>query len=202
MNADVIVSITVCCLLLAWYLPAAIQKYKGQSSQALRHAALWLAMVVVLIGGYAFRPELTFVKNRMVSVLLPGRAIDKGGGTVVITKNSQDDHFSIDGLINTQSTSFILDTGASTVVLTYDTAKRLGLLAGEESYTQIVSTANGLTKVAPIRIGELRIGSLVLQDVKASVARQGELDVNLLGMSFLSRLKSYSVESDQLTMRQ
>ena len=202
MNADVIVSITVCCLLLAWYLPAAIQKYKGQSSQALRHAALWLAMVVVLIGGYAFRPELTFVKNRMVSVLLPGRAIDKGGGTVVITKNSQDDHFSIDGLINTQSTSFILDTGASTVVLTYDTAKRLGLLAGEESYTQIVSTANGLTKVAPIRIDELRIGSLVLQDVKASVARQGELDVNLLGMSFLSRLKSYSVESDQLTMRQ
>ena len=202
MNADVIVSITVCCLLLAWYLPAAIQKYKGQSSQALRHAALWLAMVVVLIGGYAFRPELTFVKNRMVSVLLPGRAIDKGGGTVVITKNSQHDHFSIDGLINTQSTSFILDTGASTVVLTYDTAKRLGLLAGEESYTQIVSTANGLTKVAPIRIGELRIGSLVLQDVKASVARQGELDVNLLGMSFLSRLKSYSVESDQLTMRQ
>ncbi len=202
MNADVIVSITVCCLLLAWYLPAAIHKYKGQSSQALRHAALWLAMVVVLIGGYAFRPELTFVKNRMVSVLLPGRAIDKGGGTVVITKNSQDDHFSIDGLINTQSTSFILDTGASTVVLTYDTAKRLGLLAGEESYTQIVSTANGLTKVAPIRIDELRISSLALQDVKASVARQGELDVNLLGMSFLSRLKSYSVESDQLTMRQ
>jgi aspartyl protease family protein len=59
-----------------------------------------------------------------------------------------------------------------------------------------------LTKVAPIRIDELRIASIVLKDVKASVARQGELDENLLGMSFLSRLKGYAVEADQLTLRQ
>lgn len=202
MNSETIVPILVCCLLLAWYLPAAVAKYKGRSSKALGHAAIWFAMIVVLIGGYAFRPELIFVKDRMAGVLMPGLAIDKGGGTIVISKSSDEDHFRVDGFVNNQSTSFILDTGASAVVLTHDTAKRLGLLASEENYTQIVSTANGLTKVAPIRIDELRIASLVLLDVKASVARQGELDVNLLGMSFLSRLKSYSVESDQLTMRQ
>ncbi len=202
MNSETIVPILVCCLLLAWYLPAAVGKYRGKSSKALGHAAIWFAMIVVLIGGYAFRPELAFIKDRMAGVLIPGRAADKGDGTIVISKSSDDDHFSIAGYINNQSTSFVLDTGASAVVLTHDTAQRLGLLVSEDSYTQTVSTANGLTKVAPIRIDELRIASIVLQDVKASVARQGELDVNLLGMSFLSRLKSFAVEADQLTLRQ
>jgi aspartyl protease family protein len=202
MDGDTIVPILVCCLLLAWYLPAAVSKYRGKSSKALGHAAIWFAMIVVLIGGYAFRPELAFIKDRMAGVLIPGRATDKGDGTIVISKSSDDDHFSIAGYINNQSTSFVLDTGASAVVLTHDTAQRLGLLVGEDGYTQTVSTANGMTKVAPIRIDELRIASIVLKDVKASVARQGELDENLLGMSFLSRLKGYAVEADQLTLRQ
>jgi aspartyl protease family protein len=202
LDSDVIVPILVCCLLLAWYLPAVVGKYSGKSSKALGHVAIWLGLIVVLVGGYAFRPELIFVKDRMAAVLLPGRAIDKGGGTIVINKRSDENHFIIAGYVNNQSTSFLLDTGASAVVLTHDTAQQLGILANEDSYTQTVSTANGLTKVAPIRIEELRIGSIILQDVKASVARRGELDENLLGMSFLSRLKGYAVEADQLTLLQ
>jgi aspartyl protease family protein len=202
LDSDTIVPILVCCLLLAWYLPTVVGKYSGKSSKALGHVAIWLGLIVVLVGGYAFRPELIFVKDRMAAVLLPGRAIDKGGGTIVINKRSDENHFIIAGHVNNQSTSFMLDTGASAVVLTHDTAQQLGLLANEDSYTQTVSTANGLTKVAPIRIEELRIGSIILQDVKASVARRGELDENLLGMSFLSRLKGYAVEADELTLRQ
>ncbi len=202
MNKETIVPILVCCLLLAWYLPAVVGKYRGRSSQALRHVAIWFGLIVVLVGGYAFRPELVFIKNRMMGVLLPGKAIDKGPGTVVINKSSEEAHFSIESYINNKSISFLLDTGASSVVLTHDTAKNLGLLISDDSYTQTVSTANGLTKAAPIRIDELRIGSIVLNDVKASVARPNELEENLLGMSFLSRLKGYAVEADQLTLTQ
>ena len=201
MDSESIVPILVGCLLLAWYLPVLVGKYRGKSRQALGQVAIWLAIIVVLIGGYAFRLELIFIKDRIASVLMPGRATDKGGGTIVINKNSDDNHFSIAGYVNNQSTSFVLDTGATAVVLTYDTGQRLGLLESEDSYTQTVTTANGLTKVAPIQIDELSIGSIVLKDVKASVARQGELDVNLLGMSFLSRLQGYAVEGDQLTLR-
>ena len=202
LDGAMIASIAVGFMLLVLYLPAAIKQYGGKSNQALRHVAIWLGIAVVSIGGYAFHPELALVKDRIAGVLLPGKAIDNGGGTVVISKNSDEAHFSIDGYVNNQSTRFMLDTGASEVVFTHDAAMRLGLLVGEVNFTQTVSTANGLTKVAPIRIGELRIASLVLQDVKASVARQGELDVNLLGMSFLSRLSSYAVEADRLTLRQ
>jgi aspartyl protease family protein len=202
LDSDTIFPILVCCLLLAWCLPTVVGKYSGKSSKALGHVAIWLVLIVALVGGYAFRPELMFVKDRIAGVLMPGQAIDKGGGTIVINKRNDDLHFSIASYVNDQSTSFVLDTGASAVVLTHDTAQRLGLLAGEGSYTQTVSTANGLTKVAPIRIDELRIASIVLKDVKASVARPGELDINLLGMSFLSRLKGYAVEADELTLRQ
>ena len=202
MNEETIIPIIVFSLLLAWYIPVAVRKYRGRSGQALGHVVIWFALILVLVGGYAFRPELNLIKDRVFGVLVPGRAVDQGGGTIVINKSNQDDHFRIVADVNAQSTTFILDTGASSVVLTHDTAQRLGLLASEESYSQTVSTANGLTRVAPIRIGELRISSIVLQDVKASVARAGELDENLLGMSFLSRLKGYAVESDQLTLRQ
>jgi aspartyl protease family protein len=202
LDSDTIVPILVCCLLLAWYLPAVVGKYSGKSRKALGHVAIWLGLIVVLVGGYAFRPELMFVKDRIAGVLMPGQAIDKGDGTIVINKRSDDNHFIIAGSVNNQSTSFLLDTGASAVVLTHETAQHLGMLLNENSYTQTVSTANGLTKTAPILINELRIGSIVLDDVKASVARQGELDENLLGMSFLSRLKGYAVEADQLTLRQ
>jgi aspartyl protease family protein len=202
LDSDTIIPILVFCLLLAWYLPAVVGKYRGRSNQALGHVAIGLGLIVVLVGGYAFRPELITIKDRIAGVMMPGQAIDRGGGTIVINKRADEAHFSIAGSVNKQNTEFVLDTGASAVVLMHDTAQRLGLLAGEGGYSQTVSTANGMTKVAPIRIDELRIGSIILQDVKASVAQPGELDVNLLGMSFLSRLKGYAVEADQLTLRQ
>jgi aspartyl protease family protein len=202
LDSETIISVLVFCLLLAWYLPAVVGKYRGKSSKALRHVAIWLALIVVLIGGYAFRPELTSIKDRMVGVMMPGQAIDRGGGTIVINKRFDETRFSIAGSVKKQNTEFVLDTGASAVVLTHNTAQRLGLLTGEDDYTQTVSTANGMTKVAPIRIDELRISSIALRDVKASVAQPDELDVNLLGMSFLSRLKGYAVEADELTLRQ
>ena len=202
MNEETIVPLIIFSLLLAWYIPVAVRNYRGKSGRALGHVAIWFAIIVALVGGYAFRPELNVIKDRFLGVLLPGRANDLGDSTIVINKGNQDDHFRIVADVNSQSTNFILDTGASTVVLTHDTAQRIGLLASEENYSQTVSTANGLTQVTPIRIKELRIASIVLNDVKASVARDGELDENLLGMSFLSRLRGYAVESDQLTLRQ
>ncbi|MDE2446459.1 MAG: TIGR02281 family clan AA aspartic protease [Alphaproteobacteria bacterium] len=202
MNGDQMMGILVGCLLLAFYLPYAVRRYRGASQKAGGHVAIWLGLLVLLVGGYAYQPELLSVKDRILGVLMPGRAMSRSDGVVVINKAADEAHFQLDAAVNGQSTSFVVDTGASSVVLTHETALRLGLLTGEDSYTQTVSTANGTTKVAPIGIGEMRIASISLSDVKASVARPGELDTNLLGMSFLSRLKGYAVEGNQLTLRQ
>jgi aspartyl protease family protein len=195
-------SLIFCSVLLAICIPWLINTYGGKSWQGLRHISIWFGIGVTLVAAYAFKPELTAVKDRIAGVLLPGHAIVVNNGTIVINKSSEEAHFSVDVSINNENIRFILDTGASDVVLTRQTADRLGIAVLDQDYSRNVLTANGQTRVAPIQLKELRVASIILNDVAASVARPGELDVNLLGMSFLSRLKGYSVEGDRLTLRE
>ena len=64
-----------------------------------------------------------------------------------------------------------------------------------------MQTANGTTYAASVRLRNLSVGKISLDDVDALVAKQGALKENLLGMSFLSRLRSYEFTSDYLTLR-
>lgn len=189
-------------VLLVLFIPWLIKTYGGKSWRGLRHFSIWFCIGTVLVTANAFKPELITFKDRIVGVLIPGRAINKKNGTIVINKSSEEAHFRIEVSINDKSIGFILDTGASDVVLTQQTAARLGIVVSEADYSRNVFTANGQTRVAPVQLEELRIASIVLKDVSASVAKPGQLDVNLLGMSFLSRLKGYSVEGDRLTLRE
>jgi aspartyl protease family protein len=95
----------------------------------------------------------------------------------------------------------LVDTGASTVVLKPADAQRLGIDVERLRYTVPVQTANGTTYAASVRLHNLTVGNISLDNVDALVARQGSLKDNLLGMSFLSRLRSYEFTSDYLTLR-
>ncbi len=99
------------------------------------------------------------------------------------------------------SLSMLVDTGASTVVLKPADAQRLGIDVDRLRYTVPVQTANGTTYAASVRLRNLSVGKISLDDVDALVAKQGALKENLLGMSFLSRLRSYEFTSDYLTLR-
>jgi aspartyl protease family protein len=99
------------------------------------------------------------------------------------------------------SLNMLVDTGASTVVLKPSDAQRLGIDVERLRYTVPVQTANGTTFAASVRLRNLSIGRISLDDVDALVAKQGALKENLLGMSFLSRLRSYEFTSDYLTLR-
>ncbi len=178
---------------------SAITQYRGKASQALTHLALWLAIIVGLIGGYSYRFELQAFGYRVIGAVVPGSTVEEGDGRVVITRQG-DDSFVVGGQINGQRTRFIFDTGADLVVLTHETAEDLGLRFDENGYSVTVSTANGVTRAAPTRLRELRIGSIAVQDVEALVAQPRALGQNLLGMSFLSRLKYYGVSGDRLTL--
>jgi aspartyl protease family protein len=199
-SGTAIVSIIAGCLLLAWMGGGVIQQYRGRASEALSHAALWLAIVFGLVAGYAYRFELMAVRDRVVGVLVPGSAVSNGG-TVSITR-AGDDSFIIDGGVNGAAVRFIFDTGADQVVLNAETAERLNLRLSESSYSVTVQTASGTARKAPVRLDEVSIGDIRIQNVEALVSRPGELAVNLLGMSFLSRLRGYSVQGDTLLLEQ
>ena len=95
----------------------------------------------------------------------------------------------------------VLDTGASTVVLTNDAARAAGLPIEMIKYTVNVDTANGRARAAAVTLDRIAIGGIVERSVPALVAQPGQLKSNLLGMSFLNRLQSWEVRGDRLVMR-
>jgi aspartyl protease family protein len=111
----------------------------------------------------------------------------------------QHGHFVINAVVNGDDVRFVLDTGASDVVLGIDTAKRLGFDPATLAFSRQYQTANGLAAGAPIVLREIRIGTLSLYDVPATVVRQ-PLPVALLGNSFLSRLSGHEVRDGRLTL--
>lgn len=93
---------------------------------------------------------------------------------------------------------FLVDTGATLVALTPADAAAAGVGPGSLRFTGTVSTANGTARVAPIRLRELRIGQFSTADVSAVVIEN--LNISLLGQSFLKRLDSYEMRDGLLTM--
>ena len=103
--------------------------------------------------------------------------------------------------INGTRIPMVLDTGASSVVLTQEAAKAAGLPIEVLNYSVNIDTANGRTRAAAVTLDRLAVGGLSERSVPALVAQPGQLKNNLLGMSFLNRLESWEVRGDRLRLR-
>lgn len=111
-------------------------------------------------------------------------------------------HFQAEGRIDGQRIGFMVDTGASVVALNESSAARFGLRPSRSEYNSTVSTANGTIKAARARIAMLDVGGLVVRDVDAMVLPDEALSENLLGLSFLSRLKRFEYANGQMVLEQ
>ena len=111
-------------------------------------------------------------------------------------------HFRTEGRIDGQYLNFMVDTGASIIALNESSAARFGLYPSPGDYTAKVSTANGTVKGAPTRLARVDIGGLVVRDVDAMVLPDEALSENLLGLSFLSRLKRYEYTNGKMVLEQ
>lgn len=109
-------------------------------------------------------------------------------------------HFLVEASVDGTSVDFVVDTGASMVVLRRQDAEELGLRPDDLSYTRKLDTANGVAAGAPVTLREVRIGQLSVRDVDA-VVMSGELGISLLGNSFLRRLEGYEVVDDRMILR-
>jgi aspartyl protease family protein len=108
--------------------------------------------------------------------------------------------FALQAKINGVAAPMVIDTGATSVVLTYETAKAAGLPLELLEYDVDVETAGGHTKAARLTLDRLAIGKLVERSVPALVVPHGQMKTNLLGMSFLDRLESWEVRADRLML--
>ena len=172
--------------------------FRGRFVQALAAALLWIVLAVVLVVGYSYRYELHDVADRVMAELVPGHVISRGR-TVEVARTVNGD-FDVTAQINGAHVAMVLDTGASSVVLTREDAKAAGLPLEVLAYTTNIETANGRTRAAPVTLDRLAIGGLVEHSVAALVAQPGQLKTSLLGMSFLNRLQSWEVRGDRLLL--
>jgi aspartyl protease family protein len=173
--------------------------FRHRLSQALQAALLWIALGLVLAVAYTFRYELREVGDRVLADLIPGRPVQIGRAVEIARGRSGE--FLVSTQVNGARIGMVLDSGASSVVLTPDAARSAGLPLEVLSYSVTIETANGRARAAPVMLDRIAVGSIVERSVPALVAQPGQLRVSLLGMSFLNRLESWQVRNDRLTMR-
>lgn len=187
----------VVALALAAILALAL--FRGRFSHLLRSLAIWGVIVLALLLAYTYRSELRDVGERVLAQFVPGRAVSRGR-TVEIARGSGGS-FALAMQVNGARILMVLDTGASSVVLTQEAARAAGLPLELLNYSVSVETANGRARAAPVMLDRVSIGTITERSVPALVAQGGALRSNLLGMSFLNRLQSWEVRGDKLLLR-
>lgn len=195
----------LCLALLVFIGGGMLGSYSGRAGAMLRDAVTWLALGLGLVTVYAYKDELMPIAARVVGELIPGSAMtveqSAGGLAEVRIRKRLDGHFTASVDVNGKPISMIVDTGASTIVLRPEDAEKAGIDISSLTFKVPVLTANGRTVAARIRLDKVGIGPLDRQKVDALVAQPGALTQSLLGMSFLSRLRSYEFSGDFLTLR-
>ena len=178
---------------------AVLALFRQRFSEALEAALFWVVVALILAVGYTYRQDLREIGDRVLSELVPGRAVSHG--RVVEIARGRGGEFQVTMLVNGARIAMVLDTGASAIVLTHEAAKAAGLPLEMLAYNVGVDTANGRTRAASVTLDRVAVGSIVERAVPALIAQPGLLKTNLLGMSFLNRLQSWEVRRDRLVMR-
>jgi aspartyl protease family protein len=111
-------------------------------------------------------------------------------------------HFQTEGRIDGQRIGFMVDTGASVIALNESSAARFGLRPSRADYNATVTTANGTIKAARTRLAMVELGGLIVRDVDAMVLPDAALSENLLGLSFLSKLKRFEYANGRMVLEQ
>ena len=178
----------------------------GRWLQNIRYAGVWLGIFLALIIGYTFRNDLSTYAGRVATEIMPPgtnfQVAGKNESEIAIRiRRKPNGHFIAQGQVNDTQMVLLVDTGASTVVLKNADAQRAGIDTSSLSYTIPVSTANGTAYAAPIRLRSVSVGPIRIEDVEGLVAKPGNLNESLLGISFLRRLRSYEFSADFLTLR-
>ena len=205
MDGAMIASLVAGLCLLIFIGGPLLANYRGGLPRAVRDMAVWVAFALLLVLGYSFRDEAKLVYQRLAGELMPpGQTLtvaNQSGNSTVRIRKRGDGHFTARSQVNGATITMLVDTGASTIVLRASDARAAGIDERTLNYGVPVQTANGQAFAAATRLTSISIGPIVMYNVRALVAKPGVLKESLLGMNFLTKLKSYEFSGDFLTLR-
>jgi aspartyl protease family protein len=188
--------------MLAWLAligSGAIVYIRARPKLAFGQMGIWAALLVLLVLGYSLRGDVAALWSRLGGELVPAQGQAAPDGSLVFRK-SNDGHFHIEADVEGTTLRFVLDTGASSIVLSPADAIRLGFDPAKLDYTVTTMTANGAGRAAPVELRYVAVGAIRLEKVRAMV-NEAAMDGSLLGMSFLARLGGFAVEGDRLVLK-
>jgi aspartyl protease family protein len=178
----------------------------------------WVFAGICVIGSIVYFDDLRAVGRTVLGVpdpshmaaqtpSQPARADEtaatrtRGSGTVELRADRLG-HFVTQASVNGSSIDVMVDTGASIVALTWEDAERAGIFVRPSDFTNRVSTANGMARVAPVTINTITIGDITVRNVKGAVSEPGKLSGTLLGMTFLDRLSRAELRRGTLILEE
>lgn len=197
-NRDSQIDLTYSLILLAALGASAVFGRRFGKVPFMRHGLAWLGIGLAIFVGYSFRDEAGSVFNRLLGELVPGQA--QVSGEDVIVRMSANGHFVVRAEVEGRPVTFLVDTGASDVVLSPEDARRIGIDLRSLTYSKIYQTANGTVKGAPVELRVISIGPLSVRNVRASV-NSADMGGSLLGMSFLEKLSGFEVRRNSLILK-
>ena len=188
----------------ATVLGASILVSRQRWKRSVRDLFIWLFVILGLAGVSLYREDMKRFGARLLAGLLPGRAItitDHDGRHEVLLSRDMSGHFTAVVEVNAQNIPMLIDTGASMITLTYDDAVAVGIIPENLIYSTRVQTANGEALAAPIALTTVSVGPIRRESIPALVTRKGALEQSLLGMSFLTTLSSFHMQSEELRLK-
>lgn len=167
-------------------------------AQTLKYALAWAAIFAGAIVLYSFRGVAGQVWEQVKREINPATPV-RSGQTVRILMGA-DGHFHVDARVNGHNVNFMIDSGATTSVMSQTDARAANVVIDETGFPVAIETANGMTMMRRAQIGTLDLGGITRRGHAILMSADADDEVNLLGMNFLSSLKSWRVEGREMIL--
>ena len=189
-DPDTLARLLYLVVLLVGVLGFFVWGQRARLGRSVRDLAVWLLIIAMVVIAYGFRDTLR-------GQLFPAAMVETDGGIEI--RRASDGHFYAALEVNERPVRFMVDTGASDVVLSRRDAERVGLDPASLTYGGLARTASGVMATAPVRLGVVRFGDFTDTGVPASVSG-GALDISLLGMAYLDRFDRIEIAGDRMLL--
>lgn len=191
MDGDAFARVTYLVLIAVAVGGALIAQSRGNWGKLAQQASIWGLIFIGVIAGYGLWSDIG-------PQLLPRQEVVSNTGQIVLPRGPGG-HFYATVKIGGTPVQFVVDTGATSIVLTKTDAQRLGLRPGNLSYIGVADTANGMVRTAHVTLHDVQLGGLTVPSMGASV-NDGQMDMSLLGMTFLKRFSKLEIAGNKMVL--
>jgi aspartyl protease family protein len=190
MSTDQIMQLTYLVLLGAAIGGSAIVAGRSNMGKMAQQAAIWALIFVGVIGAYGLWEDISKDVNPRQAVI--------NDSTVTVPRGN-DGHYHLTLQIDGAAVEFVVDTGASQMVLSQQDAKRIGIDPASLNYSGSANTANGVVRTAPVTLSEVILGGITDRNIPA-VVNGGAMDASLLGMTYLGLYDRIEISNGELVL--